>query len=100
MNLLIWLDAQPREMFVKICDEKSLSAVDDLVALFFEPFSERFHAAGILGIQFTAGLEGAPVWRDPGFAISAGFFGGVGRDPREDAGGDVATDRRPVFLRD
>ena len=80
-------------------DEVPRAFLDDAMAFGCEPGSQILDAAGILGVQFAAGFERAPVGRN---ALAAGLFvfvGRVGGDPGEDAGGDRAGDRRAVLRR-
>ena len=44
--------------------------------------------ARVLGVQFAARFQGPPVGCDPFLAFGGGFFGGIGCNPGEDAGGD------------
>src|SRR5262249_29176883 len=78
---------EPRERLLESDNQKALALLHDAVSLGLQSSLEIGDTAGILGVEFAAGFERAPVGRDALAAGGGGFIGGVRGDPGEDAGG-------------
>jgi len=84
--------------FLEIRHKKSFAFLDDRVALGLELFANGLDAAGILRVDLSVALERAPIRRDVFAALLGHLVGGMGGDPREDAGGDRAGEVGLVFF--
>ena len=66
--------------------EVAVTCLGDAMTFGLEELFLGEGAAGVFGVEFAVGFEGAPV----GDFVLAAFFTGVGGDVGEDAGGEGA----------